>query len=173
MGMQIALEEAAKMVQEFHDKVLPGNSPQQFITTVDEELVALGRHIQGMTKAIEARCGETDARPRRCHLIGEEAGEFIEALGEGDEVKALDAFADLLYVVFGTAGTYGWPMSGAFKEVHDSNMTKEKQADDPGKARVRQKGPNFRMPDIAGVLSRFRESGSGAPDDASVSGSSQ
>lgn len=89
----------------------------------------------------------------RCNLILEELKELIEASGfeidnsnsweilnvdeniyqngfrygdthKQDIVGIADAIADLLYVVFGAAVTYGIDAQAVFDEVHRSNMTK-------------------------------------------------
>jgi hypothetical protein len=86
----------------------------------------------------------------------EELGELLQAMSERDELNTLDSLADLLYVVIGTAVTLDLPAAEAFEEVHASNMTKEKQPADPGKDRVRSKGPNYRPPNLSCVLSQAR-----------------
>jgi len=66
---------------------------------------------------------EQDAR-LRSNLIKEEADEFDRAAKANDLVGVADALADLLYVVYGAANTYGIDMEPVFAEVHRSNMTK-------------------------------------------------
>jgi predicted HAD superfamily Cof-like phosphohydrolase len=67
-----------------------------------------------------------------------------------DIIGIADAYADLLYVVYGGAVTNGIDIDEVFKEVHRSNMSKL-GADgtpifrDDGKV---LKGPNFSPPDI-------------------------
>lgn len=60
----------------------------------------------------------------RIALIDEELDELEHAMIRGNLVKIADALADLLYVVYGTAVTYGLDMEPIFDEVHRSNMTK-------------------------------------------------
>lgn len=63
-------------------------------------------------------------RHLREQLIHEENDELCEAV---NNVEALDAIADLLYVVYGAAIAYGFSteqVDNAFEEVHGSNMTK-------------------------------------------------
>ncbi len=81
----------------------------------------------------------------RCELIEEEAREFRDALEADEIVEVADAIADLLYVVYGAALTFGIPVREVFAEVHRSNMTK---LDDDGKPMLRSdgklmKGRNF------------------------------
>lgn len=60
----------------------------------------------------------------RKNLINEEAAEFCKASDDGDVVGIADALADLLYVVYGAAITYGIDIEPVFAEVHRSNMSK-------------------------------------------------
>ena len=60
----------------------------------------------------------------RISLIHEEAAEFKQAAYREDLVAVADALADLLYVVYGTAVSYGIDMEPVFAEVHRSNMSK-------------------------------------------------
>lgn len=105
-----------------------------------------------LAKAAKA-CPE-DLRYITSHLNVEESGELLDALAACDEVLALDALADLLYTVLGTAVAFDLPIEEAFAEVHISNMSKRKFGDDN---RLRDKGPNYKPPDIAGVLERYRK----------------
>jgi predicted HAD superfamily Cof-like phosphohydrolase len=106
----------------------------------------------------------SDVREIRCALIEEEAAEFREALEAGDLVEVADAIADLLYVVYGAAVTFGIPIDEVFSEVHRSNMTKLGADGVPiyredGKV---LKGPSFEPPDVLGVLATH------APDPETV-----
>jgi len=63
-------------------------------------------------------------RHLRSHLIDEENTELENA---ENVTEALDAIADLLYVVHGAALAYGFTaeqVDAAFREVHRSNMSK-------------------------------------------------
>jgi len=90
----------------------------------------------------------------RTALILEETEELLEAYHNGDIVEMADAIADLLYVVYGAADTFGIDADVVFKEVHRSNMTKLGADGLPiyredGKI---LKGPGFEEPKIAEVL---------------------
>ncbi len=63
-------------------------------------------------------------RELRVRLIQEEFEELKEALAQGDLVSISKEMADLLYVVYGTAVSYGIDMGPVFREVHRSNMSK-------------------------------------------------
>lgn len=67
----------------------------------------------------------------RCALIEEEAAELREALDADDIVEVADTVADLLYVAYGAALTFGIPVGAVFSEVHRSNMTKLADAGEP------------------------------------------
>ncbi len=90
----------------------------------------------------------------RQSLIDEETGELRDAVAAGDIVAIADALADIVYVAYGTACVYGIDLDAVLDEVHASNMTKLGADGFP----VRRpdgkvlKGPDYRPPDIAGVL---------------------
>jgi predicted HAD superfamily Cof-like phosphohydrolase len=63
-------------------------------------------------------------RRLRVQLIQEEFDELKEALAAEDLSSIAKEMADLLYVVYGTAVSYGIDMEPVFREVHRSNMTK-------------------------------------------------
>lgn len=65
----------------------------------------------------------------RRDLIVEEANEFRAAVRNDDLVEAADALADLVYVVYGAAITFGLDLDAILEEVHRSNMTKLWDAD--------------------------------------------
>lgn len=90
----------------------------------------------------------------RQSLIAEEVGELADAVTAHDLVAIADALADIVYVAYGTAHTYGIDLDRVLDEVHSSNMSKL-GAD--GRPVYREdgkvlKGPGFRPPDIAAVL---------------------
>ncbi|HMK21662.1 MAG TPA: MazG nucleotide pyrophosphohydrolase domain-containing protein [Terriglobales bacterium] len=60
----------------------------------------------------------------RIRLIQEEFDELKEALVKEDLVSVAKEIADLLYVVYGTAVSYGIDMEPVFQEVHRSNLSK-------------------------------------------------
>jgi len=60
----------------------------------------------------------------RVALIQEEFDELKKALVAEDLSSIAKEMADLLYVVYGTAVSYGIDMEPVFREVHRSNMSK-------------------------------------------------
>lgn len=90
----------------------------------------------------------------RNSLLREEAGELMDACERRDLVAIADGIADVLYVVYGTAVTYGLDADALLREVHRSNMSKL-GAD--GKPILRDdgkvvKGPNFFKPNFEMLL---------------------
>ena len=90
----------------------------------------------------------------RVALLQEEVGEFITASEKGDLVAIADALADITYVVYGTALTYGIDLDSVLREVHRSNMSK---LGNDGKPLIRDDGKVLKSeryfpPDIASVL---------------------
>ena len=106
--------------------------------------------VKSHAKDLESE--KEDQRLMRAHLILEEAGEFMEAMADGDELKAFDGLVDLLYVVIGSGVTFSLPLPEGFEEVHRSNMTKERQVSDVAGHRIRDKGPNYSAPNLQAIL---------------------
>ena len=92
----------------------------------------------------------------RLALISEESKEFLEAI-ENYTVypdfpieNVAKELADLLYVLYGFAVTYGIDIDEVFYQVHKSNMSK---LGDDGKPVYREdgkimKGPNYKPPQL-------------------------
>jgi len=86
---------------------------------VREFMLAFGQHAPERQEMADA-----STLAFRRDLIAEEADELLNA---ADLRDALDAIADLLYVVHGAAVTLGFSpetVDAAFAEVHRSNMSK-------------------------------------------------
>lgn len=60
----------------------------------------------------------------RVKLIQEEFNELQDEIAAGNLVGIADGLADILYVVYGAAVSYGIDMEPVFNEVHRSNMSK-------------------------------------------------
>lgn len=115
------------------DAVLKDKEQTNYDKVVDF-MRAFGQPVEPVpTLAVD----ETRAQ-MRCDLIKEEYEELVEAVGQNDLVGIADALADLLYVVYGAAATWGIPIQEVFAAVHDTNMAKL----DPetGKPNVRADG---------------------------------
>src|SRR5689334_25297120 len=75
---------------------------------------------------VQEKPGPIDERTRilRERLIQEEFDELKQAMNHDDLPAIAKELADLLYVVYGTAVSYGIDMNPVFGEVHRSNMSK-------------------------------------------------
>jgi len=62
----------------------------------------------------------------RINLLFEEFTEYFTAEEKYDIEEVSDALADMLYIIYGTAITYGLPIEEIFNEVHNNNMEKFK-----------------------------------------------
>ena len=60
----------------------------------------------------------------RVRLMQEEFDELKEAMAAGNLAAVAKEMADLLYVTYGTAVSYGIDMEPVFQEVHRSNLSK-------------------------------------------------
>jgi len=95
-----ALDGIAAAVAEFHEATgLPVNDLP--VSDIDSDLVKL-----------------------RIALLEEDTGESVIAAGKGDPAAIADALADVVYVAYGTALTYGIDLDAVLREVHRSNMSK-------------------------------------------------
>lgn len=94
-----------------------------------------------------------DLERLRTLLVKEEANEFLTAEKPTEILKEL---ADLLYVCYGYAVSFGWDIEEAFRRVHLSNMSKLDENGDPifradGKV---LKGPNYKEPNLGDLITR-------------------
>ena len=60
----------------------------------------------------------------RIRLLAEEVIEYLDAEESGNLIEIAKELADIVYIVCGTALSYGIPMAEVFDKVHESNMTK-------------------------------------------------
>lgn len=96
-----------------------------------------------------------ETKQLRVRLIQEEFDELKEAMAAGDLAAVAKEMADLLYVTYGTAVSYGIDLEPVFQEVHRSNLSKiggYKRAD--GKW---VKPPTYSPADIESILEVQRE----------------
>lgn len=93
--------------------------------TPDEQAMVAEFHRKFDITLRDAPAVPDDAtRELRVRLIDEEFGELKEALAKQDLIGIAKELADLLYVVYGTAVSYGIEMGPVFQEVHRSNLSK-------------------------------------------------
>lgn len=96
----------------------------------------------------------SDLEQLRWQLIFEEVKEISEGVRERDDENILKELADLLYVTYGYAASFGWDIDEAFARVHESNMSK---LDDDGNPIYREdgkvlKGPNYKKPNLEDLV---------------------
>ena len=90
----------------------------------------------------------------RKRLITEEYTEVVDAIEQEPDESVLKELADLVYVTYGYAATFGWDLDEAVRRVHASNMSKL-GADgkpiyrDDGKV---LKSENYKKPDLKDLV---------------------
>lgn len=118
-------------------------------------LYQLGSHLTRLANGMYSlgrRTKDASVCCMRMALLLEELGELATALSRRNELEALDALADLDYVVQGCATAWDLPLDEAFWEVHRSNMTKGKGACKDGNDATNGKGADFSPPDLVRIL---------------------
>jgi predicted HAD superfamily Cof-like phosphohydrolase len=90
----------------------------------------------------------------RAKLLNEEHRELKKAVKHNDVVEIADALADMVYIICGTAHTYGIPLDEVIAEVHRSNMAK---VGENGEVTRREDGKilkpsGWTPPNIQGIL---------------------
>lgn len=103
---------------------------------------------------IASELPDSSERELRIKLLKEEFEEYIDGENNNDLVEIADALGDMLYIIYGTAVSYGIPLEEIFDEIHRSNMSKLGEDGNPifredGKV---LKGPNYFKPDISKYL---------------------
>ncbi|MGH8901959.1 MAG: MazG nucleotide pyrophosphohydrolase domain-containing protein [Egibacteraceae bacterium] len=90
----------------------------------------------------------------RIALLQEELDEFVAAVAARDLVGIADALADIVYVTYGTAVTYGIDLDLVLGEVHRANMSKLEGDGRPLKREDGKviKSDRYSPPDVAAVL---------------------
>jgi maleylpyruvate isomerase len=88
-------------------------------------------------------------------LLHEEVDELTAAVAAGDLVEVADGLADILYVAYQAAHSFGIPIDEVFAEVHRSNLTKVPARDRgierrPGGKVLKPEG--FSPPDLGPLL---------------------
>ena len=80
--------------------------------------------------------------------------EFSEVRDAETPVDLLKELADLVYVTYGYAATYGWNLDEAVRRVHKSNMSKLGVDGKPLKRPDGKvlKGPNYKKPNLSDLV---------------------
>lgn len=103
-------------------------------------------------QADEPRHLTTAKLKERINFIREELQELESACLAQDLVEQADALVDLVYVIKGTALMLGLPWSKLWREVHRSNMVKERGMTKRGLAFDCVKPAGWKPPLIAKIL---------------------
>jgi predicted HAD superfamily Cof-like phosphohydrolase len=95
-----------------------------------------------------------DLAQLRIALLEEEVCEFAAATRAGDLVGIADALADIVYVAYGAALTYGIDLDLVLAEVHRANMSKLDSRGRPAKRPDGKviKSDRYQPPDVHGAL---------------------
>ena len=94
----------------------------------------------------------------RHKLLIEELRELVDAIDADDVVAVADALGDMVYVLYGTAATFGINLDAVVAAIHKSNMSK---LGSDGRPLMRSdgkvlKGPNYHPPAIREALEAER-----------------
>jgi NTP pyrophosphatase (non-canonical NTP hydrolase) len=108
----------------------------------------------------------------RMALIEEEVEELREASRGRDLVAIADALGDCVYVLYGTALTYGIDLDAVLAEIHRSNMSK---LGPEGKPLLRPdgkviKGPFYTPPDLTNIVGHDHQRLDLSPSEVSSTG---
>lgn len=120
------------------------------------EMVKQFQEIFGANIGKNVELPNKEERDLRIKLLKEEFDEYMEGEENNDIVEISDALGDMMYIIYGTAISYGIPLDEVFKEIHNSNMSK---LDENGKPIRREdgkilKGVNYFKPDIKKILEK-------------------
>ena len=119
-----------------------------FYKDVKEFQTAVGQNVSEVPEF-----PDENERVLRRKLLKEEVEEYFDGEDKDDLENVAKELADIIYIVCGTAASYGIPLDRVFNEVHRSNM--EKLVD--GKVVRRDDGKilkpeGWTAPDIKSVL---------------------
>jgi len=116
---------------------------------VVEFQTAVGQHIGS-----KPELPDPAERELRLRLLKEEYEEYIQGECKNDVENIAKELADIIYIVCGTAASYGIPLDKVFSEVHRSNLSK---LNEDGSVSRRSDGKilkpdGWKPPDIKSIL---------------------
>ena len=97
----------------------------------------------------------------RIALIEEELNELKEAINQRDFVEVRDAIADILYVTYGAAASFGINADNDYAKVHNSNMTKFCETKELAEKTVEEYKKKYSEGDLRYDTPSYRLSGDG------------
>lgn len=124
--------------------------PNTYLVNTPLEMVEQFANIYGQSMGHYWEKG-SDKDMLRFNLVKEEFEEVADAITPDNLLKEL---ADLVYVTYGFAATFGWNLDEAVRRVHASNMSK---LGEDGKPIYRSdgkvlKGPHYQAPDLTDLV---------------------
>ena len=115
---------------------------------VKEFQTAVGQNI-----GVKPELPDPAERELRLRLLKEEYEEYIQGECKNDVENIAKELADIIYIVCGTAASYGIPLDKVFAEVHKSNMAKLVDGKPVRRADGKILKPDgWRPPDIKSIL---------------------
>ena len=78
----------------------------------------------GQNIGVKPELPDPAERELRLRLLKEEYEEYIQGECKNDVENIAKELADIIYIVCGTAASYGIPLDRVFDEVHKSNLSK-------------------------------------------------
>jgi predicted HAD superfamily Cof-like phosphohydrolase len=108
----------------------------------------------GQNIGVKPELPDPAERELRLRLLKEEYEEYIQGECKNDVENIAKELADIIYIVCGTAASYGIPLDRVFDEVHKSNLSK---LGEDGKPLRREDGKilkpqGWKPPDIKSIL---------------------
>ena len=121
-----------------------------------EDMVREFHRVYGQRIAKCPQLPKTSERELRKRLLKEEYNEYLQGEENNDLVEIADALGDMIYIICGTAVSYGIPITEIFNEIHRSNMSK---LDENGKPIYREdgkilKGPGYFKPNLSAIIEK-------------------
>mgnify|MGYP003328080736 CR=1 FL=1 len=144
-------------IDAFKDTQEPPSQVGLYDMNPDWAMMAKGRveMVQEFAKAMDQPLDQEWQKDKhlekmRWGLIHEEYLECCDASSDKVASNMLKELADLVYVCFGYAATYGWDLDTAVYRVHKSNMSKLGLDGKPIKRPDGKviKGPNYQKPNL-------------------------
>jgi predicted HAD superfamily Cof-like phosphohydrolase len=116
---------------------------------VSDDVMNRDEAFQAMVRSFNLAIGAKPDIALRVKLIQEEAQEFIDAAKAKDAVEAIDAFCDLLYVVYGAADVFEM-----FLETREAEQTKVVKGE-PVWAKISEELEDFNL-EVSEVVTELR-----------------
>jgi len=145
------------MQQEFEDSIDYWSEPPKSYPT-PLEMAEYYHKTAGLDYEVDYSKGDnSDLARLRLNLISEEYEEVVGELKElvefgaedFDPAALLKELSDLIYVIYGTAVTFGWNLDEALYRVHSNNLGRMYQPD--GSIKRHENGKIVKNPDYPKV----------------------